>query len=162
MCKYLRTTGWKPQEVIANSCNDAMMQIGAKMGVENFLKAQSTFNFGSRTGIDLPNEGYGIMHTVDTMAMRRELAVFCMLVADSGVAAYDSGNLVQCVRSSMCRLLLSSHISACCPILWRQSQRRQRLQPVRDSISPLSSEADHFFLAFPLISRRLSMLVASV
>ena len=47
-------------EVIANSCNDAMMQIGAKMGVENFLKAQSTFNFGSRTGIDLPNEGYGI------------------------------------------------------------------------------------------------------
>lgn len=25
-------------EVIANSCNDAMMQIGAKMGVENFLK----------------------------------------------------------------------------------------------------------------------------
>ena len=54
-------------EVIANSCNDAMMQIGAKMGVENFLKAQSTFNFGSRTGIDLPNEGYGIMHTVDTM-----------------------------------------------------------------------------------------------
>ena len=34
-------------EVIANSCNDAMMQIGAKMGVENFLKAQSTFNFGS-------------------------------------------------------------------------------------------------------------------
>ena len=55
------------RDVIANSCNDAMMQIGAKMGVENFLKAQSTFNFGSRTGIDLPNEGYGIMHTVDTM-----------------------------------------------------------------------------------------------
>ena len=54
-------------EVIANSCNDAMMQIGAKMGAENFLKAQSTFNFGSRTGIDLPNEGYGIMHTIETM-----------------------------------------------------------------------------------------------
>ena len=54
-------------EVIANSCNDAMMQIGAAMGTENFLKAQSTFNFGSRTGIDLPNEGYGIMHTIETM-----------------------------------------------------------------------------------------------
>ena len=54
-------------EVIANSCNDAMMQIGAAMGAENFLKAQSTFNFGSRTGIDLPNEGYGIMHTIETM-----------------------------------------------------------------------------------------------
>lgn len=54
-------------EVIANSCNDAMMQIGAKMGVENFLRAQSTYNFGSRTGIDLPNEGYGIIHTSETM-----------------------------------------------------------------------------------------------
>ena len=54
-------------EVIANSCNDAMMQIGAAMGAENFLKAQSTFNFGSRTEIDLPNEGYGIMHTIETM-----------------------------------------------------------------------------------------------
>ena len=54
-------------EVIANSCNDAMMQIGAAVGAENFLKAQSTFNFGSRTGIDLPNEGYGIMHTIETM-----------------------------------------------------------------------------------------------
>ena len=54
-------------EVIANSCNDAMMQIGAAMGAENFLRAQSTFNFGSRTGIDLPNEGYGIMHTIETM-----------------------------------------------------------------------------------------------
>ena len=54
-------------EVIANSCNDAMMQIGAAMGAENFLKAQSTFNFGRRTGIDLPNEGYGIMHTIETM-----------------------------------------------------------------------------------------------
>ena len=54
-------------EVIANSCNDAMMQIGAAMGVDNFLRAQSTFNFGSRTGLDLPNEGYGIMHTKETM-----------------------------------------------------------------------------------------------
>lgn len=54
-------------EVIANSCNDGMMQIGAKMGSEQFIKAQSLFNFGARTGIDLPNEGTGIIHTKDTM-----------------------------------------------------------------------------------------------
>lgn len=54
-------------EVIANSCNDGMMQIGAKMGSEQFIKAQSLFNFGARTGIDLPNEGTGIIHTEDTM-----------------------------------------------------------------------------------------------
>ncbi|MDO4276170.1 MAG: penicillin-binding transpeptidase domain-containing protein [Eubacteriales bacterium] len=54
-------------EVIANSCNDGMMQIAAKMGNEQFIKAQSLFNFGTRTGIDLPNEGAGIIHTTETM-----------------------------------------------------------------------------------------------
>lgn len=54
-------------EVIANSCNDGMMQIAARMGSEQFIKAQSQFNFGTRTGIDLPNEGSGIIHTTDTM-----------------------------------------------------------------------------------------------
>ena len=55
------------RDVIANSCNDAMMQIAAKMGTEQYLKAQTLFNFGSRTGIDLPNEGSGVIHTADTM-----------------------------------------------------------------------------------------------
>jgi stage V sporulation protein D (sporulation-specific penicillin-binding protein) len=54
-------------EIIANSCNDGMMQIAAMMGSEQFIKAQSLFNFGSRTGIDLPNEGTGIIHTEETM-----------------------------------------------------------------------------------------------
>lgn len=55
------------EQVIANSCNDGMMQIGAKMGAEQFVKAQSLFNFGTRTGLDLPNEGTGIIHTMDSM-----------------------------------------------------------------------------------------------
>lgn len=56
-------------EVIANSCNDGMMQIAAKMGDEQFIKTQSLFNFGTRTGIDLPNEGAGIIHTTETMGV---------------------------------------------------------------------------------------------
>lgn len=54
-------------DVIANSCNDGMMQIAGRMGSEQFIKAQSTFNFGTRTGIDLPNEGAGIIHNAQTM-----------------------------------------------------------------------------------------------
>ncbi len=54
-------------DIIANSCNDGMMQIGERMGSEQFIKTQSLFNFGTRTGIDLPNEGTGIIHTTDTM-----------------------------------------------------------------------------------------------
>lgn len=38
------------------SCNDALMQIAAKMGDETFVKYQRLFNFGLRTGIDLPGE----------------------------------------------------------------------------------------------------------
>ena len=55
--------------VIANSCNNGMMAIASAMGSEEFIKAQSLFNFGSRTGIDLPNEGYGSIHTADTMGV---------------------------------------------------------------------------------------------
>lgn len=54
-------------EIIANSCNDGMMQIASKMGVSGMLEAQSLFNFGTRTGIDLPNEGTGILFTEETM-----------------------------------------------------------------------------------------------
>lgn len=38
------------------SCNDALMQMAAKMGSETFVKYQRLFNFGLRTGIDLPEE----------------------------------------------------------------------------------------------------------
>ena len=38
------------------SCNDALMQIAAKMGYDDFVKYQRLFNFGLRTGIDLPGE----------------------------------------------------------------------------------------------------------
>lgn len=38
------------------SCNDALMQIATKMGYDSFVKYQRMFNFGLRTGIDLPGE----------------------------------------------------------------------------------------------------------
>ena len=38
------------------SCNDALMQMGAMIGYDNFLKYQQIFNFGLKTNIDLPGE----------------------------------------------------------------------------------------------------------
>ncbi len=52
---------------LVNSCNDALMQIAARMGVSNFIDYQSLFNFGKITGIDLPNEAGGSVYTKDTM-----------------------------------------------------------------------------------------------
>jgi stage V sporulation protein D (sporulation-specific penicillin-binding protein) len=57
------------EEAIMNSCNDALMQIAAKEGKESFCKYQSIFNFGMRTGVDLPGEAScdGLLFTVDNM-----------------------------------------------------------------------------------------------
>ena len=52
---------------IVNSCNDALMQIGMKMGITNFVNFQRYFNFGNPTGIDLPNETAGVVYNRDTM-----------------------------------------------------------------------------------------------
>ncbi len=56
-----------PADVLKNSCNAGMMQIGQKMGATEFLRYQSIFGFGSRTGIDLPGEAYGLLHDEDSM-----------------------------------------------------------------------------------------------
>ena len=52
---------------IVNSCNDALMQIGMSMGISNFCEYQRLFNFGTVTGIDLPNENSGVIYNTNTM-----------------------------------------------------------------------------------------------
>ena len=59
---------------LIHSCNDVMMKIADKTGSEAFLRYQDIFNFGSRTGIDLPGENRGILHTADSMG-ELELAI---------------------------------------------------------------------------------------
>ena len=124
------------RDVIANSCNDAMMQIAAKMGTEQFLKAQTLFNFGSRTGIDLPNEGYGVIHTEETMGetelacsafgqgftctMLQEINAMCSVI--NGGSYYQphlvteirdsSGSTVKKIDPILMKQTVSSEISA--------------------------------------------------
>ena len=123
-------------EVIANSCNDAMMQIGARLGSRQFVKAQSLFNFGTRTGIDLPNEGAGIIHTEDSMGetelacsafgqgftctMIQEINAMCSIV--NGGYYYQphlvtkildsSGSTVKTISPTLLKQTISSQISA--------------------------------------------------
>ena len=123
-------------EVIANSCNDAMMQIGARFGSRQFVKAQSLFNFGTRTGIDLPNEGAGIIHTEDSMGetelacsafgqgftctMIQEINAMCSVI--NGGYYYQphlvtkildsSGSTVKTISPTLLKQTISSQISA--------------------------------------------------
>lgn len=57
-------------DLIKNSCNDGLMQIAAAMGPEDFLKYQKIFNFGSTTGIDLPGEASGLIHSANQLSSR--------------------------------------------------------------------------------------------
>lgn len=123
-------------EVIANSCNDGMMQIAAKMGNEQFIKSQSLFNFGTRTGIDLPNEGTGIIHTTDTMGetelacsafgqgftctMIQEINAICSII--NGGHYYQphlvtkikdsSGGVVKTITPTLLKQTISTNISS--------------------------------------------------
>ena len=123
-------------DVIANSCNDGMMQIAAKMGKDNFLKTQSVFNFGTRTGIDLPNEGSGVIHTNEsmgetelacsafgqgyTLTMIQEINAMCSVV--NGGYYYQphlvtkikdsSGGIVKNITPTLMKQTISDKISA--------------------------------------------------
>ena len=54
---------------IAYSCNVALMDIAFKEGKDVFAKYQKDFNFGVKTGIDLPGEAEtaGLLHGADQM-----------------------------------------------------------------------------------------------
>lgn len=54
---------------ISLSCNDALMQIAEKEGKNVFAKYQRNFNFGKKTGIDLPGEAQtaSLLHDVKDM-----------------------------------------------------------------------------------------------
>jgi stage V sporulation protein D (sporulation-specific penicillin-binding protein) len=69
---YVRCSGGPHEEVslaesLVVSCNDALMQVARSLGGEKLLKNISLFGFGRQTGIDLPYENAGAVHTIDNM-----------------------------------------------------------------------------------------------
>lgn len=123
-------------QAIANSCNDAMMQIGSLMGSEKFLQSQEMMNLGCKTGIDLPGESAGVLHTIDSLGnvelatdsfgqgfeltMIQEIAAICSVV--NGGYYYQphlvskildqEGNVVKNITPTLMRQTVSTDISA--------------------------------------------------
>ncbi len=54
-------------QALTLSCNDALMQIGAREGRTVFYDYENFFGFGHKTGIDLPGEAEGILVSEDKM-----------------------------------------------------------------------------------------------
>ena len=55
-------------EVLKNSCNVGMMEIGQRLGIEKLNKYIYKLGFGKTTGIDLPGEASGIVKSSDTVS----------------------------------------------------------------------------------------------
>lgn len=55
------------EQAIMKSCNDALMNIGKKVGRKQFAKYEKVFGFGTKTGIDLPGEGRGLILTEEQL-----------------------------------------------------------------------------------------------
>ncbi|MDF2595959.1 MAG: hypothetical protein K0R69_2300 [Clostridia bacterium] len=50
------------EEVLANSCNEGMIEIGSKMSSDIFLKYINRYGFGKISNIGLPGEEKGLLH----------------------------------------------------------------------------------------------------
>ncbi len=52
-------------EVVENSCNPGFVQVGQRIGAENFYKYIEAFDFSKRTGLDLPGEAEGLAYDLE-------------------------------------------------------------------------------------------------
>ncbi len=132
--------GYHGEETLADSlkysCNDVMMQLAEQMGAEVFMKYQDVFNFGNLTGIDLPGEARGILHSGSDMnvtelatasfgqgytcTMIQEVAALCSVI--NGGYYYqphvvsrildEDGNVVKNIEPVMMKQTVSSDVSA--------------------------------------------------
>lgn len=57
------------KKALMDSCNDALMQMSYRIGVDNFTTYQQIFGFGQKTNIDLPGEARtdSLLYTADNM-----------------------------------------------------------------------------------------------
>lgn len=51
------------QQALAQSCNPVMIQIAERVGIEKFYEYVHALGFYGLTGVDLPAESYGLLHT---------------------------------------------------------------------------------------------------
>jgi len=85
-------------EALEQSCNVALMKIGALIGKEDFMKSQSDFNFGLKTNIDLFGEARtdSLVYNVDDM-----------VASDLAISAFGQGFNVTMIQlaTGFCSLI---------------------------------------------------------
>ncbi len=90
-------------EVVESSCNPGFVQVGNRLGVENFYKYIQAFNFGNRLGIDLPGEARGLVYDYEdlgpvemaTMTFGHGIAVTPLQMVMATGAIANGGKLLE-------------------------------------------------------------------
>ena len=126
------------EQSLMKSCNDAMMQISARLGIEKFAEYQRMFGFGQKTGIDLPGEAdtSGLIRSADMMG-------------STDLACYSFGQNYNCTMLQMASALCSvinggsyyePHVVK--QILNEQGAVVQKVEPnlVRETVSQATSD----------------------
>lgn len=125
-------------DLLKYSCNDGLMQIASEMGPEEFLNYQKIFNFGSTTGIDLPGESAGLIHSENQLSSRstelacasfgqgytctmiQEIAAICSVINGGyyyqphvvSKILHENGNVVKNMEPVVLKQTVSSDVSA--------------------------------------------------
>lgn len=113
---YIKIAGriihcWKPEghgsqtfeEVMENSCNPGIIEVGLKLGKERFYKYIEGFGFGRKTGINLPGEEEGILIAeekatdlnIASMSMGQSIAVTPIQLISAISAVANGGSLMK-------------------------------------------------------------------
>lgn len=91
------------EDVLVKSSNIGMAKIGERLGLEALYEATRSFGFGRRTGIELPGEIPGLLHSFDrwnvyslgSIPMGQELAVTPLQLITAHAALANGGRLVR-------------------------------------------------------------------
>ncbi|MFW5976485.1 MAG: peptidoglycan D,D-transpeptidase FtsI family protein, partial [Bacillota bacterium] len=91
------------KEVVQNSCNPGFVQVGMRLGKENFYNYINAFGFGEKTNINLPGETDGLVYDYDdigpvelaTISFGHGITVTPIQLATAVSAVANDGMLMQ-------------------------------------------------------------------
>ncbi len=90
-------------DVVKNSCNPGFVQVGQRIGTEDFYKYIDAFGFGEKTGVEFPGEATGILRDIEeigpvelaTISFGHGLSVTPIQLITAVSAVANDGQLLQ-------------------------------------------------------------------
>ena len=127
-----------------NSCNPVFIELGLRLGAENFYHYFEQFGLLRKTGIDLPGEAATIMHKKENIGQVElatisfgqsfqitpiQLVTTCLLYTSKITDA--NGNTVQNIEPTLIKETISEETSATIDVYKRQAIERAAVEQLR-------------------------------